>query len=245
MALAAATASIPADVTALYEQLKTMLLPDAAKIDYQPRSRAELRAGLEASLMPSYQAAVRERQQNTQKTNANIDADAAARGIGASTWGSDVKSRNYGAEANDIAEMRGNYGATLAGNLNSLMSDQENRKMSADQYNNSSKSSALSTALSLALNNYGKWGASNDSGGGDPGTPQITDQYPTMEALQLALKSAANQAGNAGVETYAGQAKNVAAQTLVETQAQLARQAAAQGKTGQNNPYAWWRPSRG
>ena len=243
MAQAAATASIPADVTALYEQLKTMLLPDAAKIDYQPQSRAALRAGLEESMMPTYQAAVRERQQNTQRTNASIDADAAARGIGSSTWGSDVKNRNYSAEARDIADMRGSYNSAIASNLNSLMSDQENKKLSADQYNNSSRASALSTALSLALNNYGKWGTSN--GGGDGPTPDpLTDQYPTMEALQLALKSAANQAGNAGVETYAGQAKNVAAQTLVQTQAELARQAAAQGKTGTDNPYARWRPKR-
>ena len=244
MAQETTTASIPADVTALYEQLKAMLLPEAAKIDYQPRSRAEIRAGLEGALQPSYQAAVDERKQSTQRTNASIDADAAARGIGASSWGTDVKARNYGSEAKDIAAMRSNYGATIANNLNTIMSDQENRKLSADQYNETSRSGALSNALGLALSNYGKWGANADgSGGGDP-TPDLTDQYPTMSALQLALKSAANQAEKAGVETYAGQANNAAAQTLYQTQAQLARQAAAQGETGANNPYAWWRPKR-
>ncbi len=159
MEQAASSISIPADLTALYEQLKAMLLPDAAKIDYTPRSRGELRAQLEATLMPNYQAAVKERQNNTQRTNASIDADAAARGIGASTWGSDVKNRNYGSEAKDIASMRGEYNSTLANNLNSLMSEQESRKLSADQYNKSSEASALSNALSMALGNYDKWAA--------------------------------------------------------------------------------------
>ena len=128
MEQAAATASIPVDLTSLYEQLKAMLLPDAAQVDYTPRSRAELRAGLEASLLPTYQAAVKERQLNTQKTNASIDADAAARGIGASSYGLDLKNRNYNTEAKDIASMRGTYNSTIASNLGSLLSDQENRK---------------------------------------------------------------------------------------------------------------------
>ena len=162
----AATASIPVDLTSLYEQLKTMLLPDAEQVNYTPRSRADLRASLEASLLPTYQAAVKERQTNTQKTNASIDADAAARGIGASTWGQDVKNRNYGSEAQDIASMRGQYNSTLASNLQSLMSDQENRKLSADQYNNSAKASAMSNALSMALGNYGNWAAQSDNGSG-------------------------------------------------------------------------------
>lgn len=164
----AATASIPVDLTSLYEQLKAMLLPDAAQVDYTPRSRAELRAGLEASLLPTYQAAVKERQNNTQKTNASIDADAAARGIGASSWGTDVKNRNYGSEAQDIASMRGTYNSTIASNLGSLLSDQENRKLSADQYNKSSRATAMSNALSMALGNYGKWSTQSDGGAGGP-----------------------------------------------------------------------------
>lgn len=175
MEQAASSISIPADLTALYEQLKAMLLPDAAKIDYTPRSRGELRAQLEATLMPNYQAAVKERQNNTQRTNASIDADAAARGIGASTWGSDVKSRNYGSEAKDIASMRGEYNSTLANNLNSLMSEQETRKLSADQYNKSSEASALSSALSMALGNYDKWAPQSD-GGGPPATPPVSTE---------------------------------------------------------------------
>ena len=175
MEQAASSISIPADLTALYEQLKAMLLPDAAKIDYTPRSRAELRSQLEATLMPNYQAAVKERQNNTQRTNASIDADAAARGIGASTWGSDVKSRNYGSEAKDIASMRGEYNSTLANNLNSLMSEQESRKLSADQYNKSSEASALSSALSMALGNYDKWAPQTD-GGSSGRTPDVSTE---------------------------------------------------------------------
>lgn len=189
MAQTAATATIPADLTALYDQLKTLLLPDTSKIDYQPKSRAELRAGLEESLMPTYQAAVRERQQNTQRTNASVDADAAARGIGASTYGTDVKNRNYGTEANDIATMRGNYNSTLANNLNSMMSDQEDRKLSADQYNKSAESGTLSNALSMALSNYGKWGTTQEAGGG--GSPSRNPEptvYTDKEYLDMITK---------------------------------------------------------
>jgi len=243
MAQAATPATIPVNLSSLYEQLKGMLLPEAEQIDYQPRSRAELRAGLEESLMPSYQAAVRERQQNTQRTNATIDADAAARGIGASTWGTNVKDRNYGDEAKDIADMRGTYNSTLANNLNSLMGEQETRKLSVDQYNKSSKAGARSNALALALSNYDKWGSSgsDSSGPGDPSDPG--NGNPTLNDLYLSLTSAANQAGKAGVETYAGQANSAAAQTLYQTQEDLARSAAAKGD--KNNPYAHWRPKRG
>lgn len=176
MEQAASSISIPADLTALYEQLKAMLLPDATKINYTPRSRDELRAGLEATLMPNYQAAVKERQNNTQRTNAGIDADAAARGIGASTWGTDVKNRNYSNEANDIASMRGEYNSTLASNLNSLMSDQEDRKLAADQYNKSSEASALSNALNMALSNYGKWGTQTGGSGSGNSSSDVSTE---------------------------------------------------------------------
>lgn len=200
----ASSISIPADLTALYEQLKAMMLPEATKIDYTPRSRAELRAGLEATLMPNYQAAVKERQTNTQRTNANIDADAAARGIGASTWGSDVKNRNYGSEAKDISSMRGEYNSTLANNLNSLMSEQESRKLSADQYNKSSEASALSNALSMALGNYDKWGTSADNT--DPGNPNPAT--PKAETFKDYLAELNAKNPNAYTTSYDAQAGN-------------------------------------
>ncbi len=101
----------------------------------------------------------------------------------------------------------------------------------------------MSDALGLAVSNYDKWGASNGGGGDSGQNPEslMMDQYPTMDALRYNLNSAVNQAKKAGAETYSGQANNAAARTLVQTQAQLAKAAAAGGG---NNPYAHWRPKR-
>ena len=64
-------------------------------IDYTPLSRDVLTELIADSLRPVYDKAIASRQERTQAYNANLDADAWARGMGSSSYLSDIKSRSY------------------------------------------------------------------------------------------------------------------------------------------------------
>lgn len=211
-----ASAAIPDEFTTLYEALKEKLLADAPQIDYTPQTRAEMRAQLQAALQPNLDASIRQRQQTTERTRAAADADAAARGIGASTWGSDVKSRAADAEASDIAAMKGDYNATLASNLMSRLSDQESNVLAADQYNKTSRANALSNALQMALQQYGNWATAVDTGTSenDGSVSKSTDAL--MTSLAEKLKNLGKMAGyQSDDDNYTGDYAGVKKKPLV------------------------------
>lgn len=198
---------IPANLTTLYEQLKALLLPDAQTIDYTPKTRAELKADIQAALMPNLQESIQRRQLTTKRSNASADADAAARGVGASTWGADVKNRNATSEAQDIAAMRGSYNSTLASNLSNMLSTQDARKLEADQANQAAKSNASSNALQIAMDNYGEWLPAAEytepSEGYDDGGPEEKkDLSGLMAAIQSKLTDVTSAAKTKVTDPY-------------------------------------------
>lgn len=152
--------------TDLYTQLKDKFLAEAPQMTYNPQSESSLRAKLAAALKPAYDQQIAARQKQTQSARAGIDADAAARGIGASTWVTDAKNRLGNAEAADIANLNSNYISTLASQLLNRIAGQESNRLSIEEYNTTQKRSAQDKALELALSKYGEWGAPVVSAGG-------------------------------------------------------------------------------
>ena len=88
----------------------------------------KIRENLTASLRPGYEKQAAARRQATLRQQAEVDADAAARGMGASSWVTDAKSKLKAAEANDIAGLWEDYAAELIRGLTDALSDMEERK---------------------------------------------------------------------------------------------------------------------
>lgn len=164
------TATTPAEdpydkFTTYYNKVYNTLSQQAPTVEYNMTPEAKLRAGIQNSLLPAYRQAIANRQRQTNVERASIDADAAARGMGSSTWVTDAKTRRADSEADDIATMQGNYMSTLASRLADAIYAEKANKLSADQFNANLKANTLSQALSTALSTYDKFGGGATSGG--------------------------------------------------------------------------------
>lgn len=134
------TATTPAEdpydkFTTYYNKVYNTLSQQAPTVEYNMTPEAKLRAGIQNSLLPAYRQAIANRQRQTNVERASIDADAAARGMGSSTWVTDAKTRRADSEADDIATMQGNYMSTLASRLADAIYAEKANKLSADQFN--------------------------------------------------------------------------------------------------------------
>lgn len=174
-AATATTPTLPGNLTKYYEALQHTLTKSAPQMEYNPQSADQIRQNLENAYKANYDQSVKTRKQQTQKNSAVIDADAAARGIGTSTWVTDAKRRQQDSEASDIATLTANKNATISQQLAAALSDQEARKLSVDEYNATNRATAQSNALSTAVSMYDKFkaeepvAAAASSGGGGGG----------------------------------------------------------------------------
>ena len=90
---------------------------------------SQLKNYLSRILRPSYDQAILQRQQQTGQANAAIDADAASRGMGTSTWVTDAKARQQNSEAADVAALNSNYNSSLYDALLSQIQQREANRM--------------------------------------------------------------------------------------------------------------------
>ncbi|MEG1524935.1 MAG: hypothetical protein RRZ24_10280 [Clostridia bacterium] len=137
-------------------------------IQFDPLSEDELKSQISGWLRPSYDQAILDRQKHTVLTRAELDADAISRGMGASTYVTDVKNRQLRSEAQDIALLETNYGSVLAKNLQERLSAQQDRKMEVDQFNREQEAAAYRLAYDAAkvlFSGYLSSGASKRGGG--------------------------------------------------------------------------------
>lgn len=149
-----APSSIPTGFSSAFNDAMSMI--PKTSINYTPTSEASIRSNIQSYLRPAVDQAIGQRQKQTLTNKANIDADAASRGMGASTWVTDVKNRQQNAEASDIGMMESNYGATLAQQIAQALAQEKANSLSAAQFNAQSQMSAISQALSLANGLYGQ-----------------------------------------------------------------------------------------
>ena len=131
------------------EQMYQQFTPQ--EVTYDARSEEEIRNSIAAWLQPSYDEAISDRKEQTLLNNANLDADAISRGMGASTYLSDVKNRQQSAEASDIASMRADYGATLAKNVFDSVSAEKEHVLEVNEFNAQQRQQAYELAYQAAL----------------------------------------------------------------------------------------------
>ena len=104
-------------------------------IPYEQMTQQQLSDQITAWLRPGYDQAVYNRSLSTGRANAELDADAIARGMGASSFVTDVKSRNFRDEARDVALLESDYGATLAKNVSERLDAEKARALEVDMFN--------------------------------------------------------------------------------------------------------------
>lgn len=133
------------------------------ELEFDEQTQDELSASIAAWLRPGYDQAIENRKTQTQTYRAEIDADAIARGMGSSTYVSDVKSRQNNAEAGDIALLESDYGATLAKYVTEGLNQQYERKLETASYNAEQRKNAYDMAYAAALQLFAQY---KKSGGG-------------------------------------------------------------------------------
>lgn len=140
------------DLDALQDQIYSKL--SAPSISYQMPSQKDLAAQISEYLRPGYDSAINQRKQQTLQNRAAIDADAASRGMGRSSYVTDVKDQAMDAEAADIADLEGAYNAALLQSVMDQYNQHLSNKMAADQYNASAEAAARQAALGYSTSMY-------------------------------------------------------------------------------------------
>lgn len=140
------------DLDALYNQVLSNL--QAPRISYAMPSQTELAAQISEYLRPGYDNAITQRKQQTLQNRAAIDADAASRGMGRSSYVTDVKDQAMDAEAADIAGLESAYNSALLESVMNQYNQHLQNKLAADQYNSSAAAAAQQAALGYATNLY-------------------------------------------------------------------------------------------
>lgn len=144
---------------------------------YEEQSAEDLRAQIEAWLRPSYERAILERQRRTQGYRAELDADAISRGMGVSSYVTDVKSRQMTEEAEDVAQLESEYGATLAKTLSEQLSAERERALEVAMQNKQNDYDAYMRAYSAALSMFAAY---KQSGGGVSGGYYVSGAKKTV-----------------------------------------------------------------
>lgn len=127
------------------------ILPSDVNAAY---SADELSAQYSAYLRPRVDSAIAAREKAAQSNQAELDADAAARGMGSSTFVSSLKNREMDAAASDIAGLESDYLATLAERVQEGMLAQMERQQELYLFQAQQQASAQKTALELASDWY-------------------------------------------------------------------------------------------
>lgn len=234
-AAAAATSVLPGRFAEFLQLLKGELGKGAEKLAYTPQSEAQLRANLEAAYKPSLEQSLRQRLSQAAVNKAAIDADASARGIGASTWVTDAKNRQQNNAAQDSALLRANYGASVAQQLISRLADQEAKQLEVDKYNANQDAARLSQALSTAQAMYPTWlkeaggiGGGGSSGGSSGSSSRSSGSGPRANPTEPGYGG--NSSGNV-VDNSISKAWGAATNTAGKSQYATSTAAINQGLT--------------
>lgn len=156
-------------------------------------SRAQLEADYSTALRPGVDLAINTRRRNGEAAKAEMDADAASRGMDASTYVSSMKEREGDDVEDDVSMMEAQYTATLAERIADALQYYSSLEMQAATANASMAAAANNTAVGLASQWYssylgtlsaGKTASASSgrggSGGGkqqEEGTALTNEQY--------------------------------------------------------------------
>ena len=172
----------------IFEEMLKRYLPET--VSFTPLGEDVLRETISNWLRPAYEQAIRSRRERTERQNAELDADAWARGMGASTYVTDVKDRAFRSEAQDVSDLESDYASALAGQLYDAMRAQQEQKIAVDQFNAEQINHARERAADEAQALYSAYLAAG--GGSGKGVQQTPGSF--LEALLAGIDPSQNGA---------------------------------------------------
>lgn len=139
------------------------------EVEIDMPTEAELAEDISAFLRPSVDGAIGDRRSAADTGRAELDADAASRGMLGSTFVSSMKSRENTEAESDVAKLESSYAATLAERIFEAMNTAQGRKFEADTFNAGLRADAEKSAYDNAMSWLSLWLSSNSGGGSGRG----------------------------------------------------------------------------
>ena len=170
----------------LFQEMLQYYLPET--VEFTPLDESVLSETIKNWLRPAYEQAIQARREQTQRINAELDADAWSRGMGQSTYLSDVKERQYRGESRDVDALESNYASELAGHLYDAMKAQQEKKIEVDEFNAEQINHAREQAMSAAEALYKALLSGAGSGSGGGGTSGSSDASEDGGSSMLSLR---------------------------------------------------------
>ena len=152
----------------LFQEMLKYYLPET--VEFTPLDESVLSETIKNWLRPAYEQAIQNRRDQTERINAELDADAWSRGMGQSTYLSDVKERQYRGESRDVSTLESNYASELAGHLYDAMKEQQQKKIEVDEFNAEQINHAREQATSAAQALYRALLSGRSGSGGGAGS---------------------------------------------------------------------------
>lgn len=151
-----------------FEELLSQMLSayDPALVQYSPLDEQQALLQIAAWLRPAFDAAIAARGKQTAFAAAELDTDAYARGMGSSSYVSDVKARNLMDEADDVREMDGDYASKLAQYLYQAVEADRTRALEVAKFNAEQTNQARAHAASAAQSAYAAQTTARSGGSG-------------------------------------------------------------------------------
>ena len=172
----------------LFQEMLKYYLPET--VEFTPLDESVLSETIKNWLRPAYEQAIAARRDQTERINAELDADAWSRGMGQSTYLSDVKERQYRGESRDVSALESNYASELAGHLYDAMKEQQEKKIEVDEFNAEQINRAREQATSAAQALYrALLSGGSGSGGGSAGPGGSASEDGGSSMLSLLLES--------------------------------------------------------
>ena len=136
----------------IYEKTKKDYTPQL--ISYTPLSEKTLAERIGAVLRPVYEKAIAAIFRENRRTDAELDADAISRGMGTSTFVTDMKRRQDNAAMDDVRALENEYGAEMADQLHKAMEGERDRQFEVEKFNAQQQNVAQEQAFSAAKTLY-------------------------------------------------------------------------------------------
>lgn len=182
-----------------YNEILASMTPQT--IEYQAPTADEIAAQISSYLRPAVDQQIRNRQQSTLQQRAATDADAASRGILASTWVTDIKNRLMQSEAADVAAAESDYRAQLLQGVYNRQAQEADRAHQIAMFNAQMRQQAESDAYQRAGDMYNLYLQNKKSSGGGGGGSGSTagslgaedDEYTKFLAAKASLADRINQ----------------------------------------------------
>ena len=132
----------------IYQRMKEQYAPE--KINYTPLDEQTLAERISKVLRPVYEKAISALFRGNKRQDAELDADAISRGMGSSTFVTDVKRRQDNLTTEGVRDLETEYGAKLADQLYKAMEGERDRQLEVDKFNAQQQSAAMSQAFEAA-----------------------------------------------------------------------------------------------